>query len=130
MIFYSTSAGSKRISGICSCFFAGVFLEVFGTRWDIKTATVLECVLQKYRTGLWNKTCQDIIFCRDNIAIGQARLRKGFQNEVEHQNSDGTGMCFAKIPDRFMEQNSGKFFAYVVGNGNTYVRSSELMLCF
>jgi len=34
-------------------------------------------------------------------------------------------MCFAKKPDKFLEQNSGVYFAYVVGKGSTYVRSSE-----
>ncbi len=77
MIFYSTSAGSKRISGICSCFFC-------------------RCIF------------------------------RAFRNEAGHLNSDGAGMCSAKIPDRFMGQKSGKYFAYVVGAGNTYVRSSEL----
>ncbi len=39
-------------------------------------------------------------------------------------------MCFAKIPDRFLGQNSDLFFAYVVGADFIYVRSSEVCTVF
>ncbi len=79
------------------------------------------------KTGqvLWNKTWQDKSSIRGKNVIDSACLMKAFQNEVGHLNSDGAGMCFTKIPDRFMEQNSDKYFDCVVGKGSTYVRSSE-----
>ncbi len=53
---------------------------------------------------------------------------EGFQNEVGHHNSDGTGMCLAKIPDRFFGTKLDMLFSHIVGRRGCYVRSSELTL--
>ena len=59
-LFYIRQA-QKGYQAYAHDLFSAVFFELFRMRWDIGRATIRTCVLQKYRTGLWNKIQVNIL---------------------------------------------------------------------